>query len=102
MTKMTNFFNQISLYTKLTEVQKLDQSKKIGIRTLGVKDEKLCKKLEVYKKVFEDLNLVDVVVVANIEDNDVSSTSTKEFCALDVCICKQHSNYLCFSNQMIY
>ena len=67
-----------------------------------LENDKLCKKFKVYKKVIEDLKLDYIVVVASIEDNGVDSTGPIGICAYDVCTCKQHSYYLCFSNQMVH
>ena len=43
-----------------------------------LENDKLHKKLEVYKKVIHDLKFVDAIVVASIEDNGANSTSIIE------------------------
>ena len=67
-----------------------------------LENDKLCKKLEVYKKIINDLKLTDAIVVANIEDNYTASIVIIEPWASNVCICKQQSHYLYFSNQMVH
>ena len=66
-----------------------------------LESDQLLKKLELCEKVIEDLKLVDVVVVASIEDNGANSTCVVEPCALNMCTNEQHLHCLYFSNQIV-
>ena len=70
--------------------------------TKALENDKVCKKLEVYKKVIEDLTLVDGLIVASIEDNGANSTCITKPHAPDVRIHEQQSHSLYFSNHMVH
>ena len=68
------------------------------LATEMLENDKLRKKLEVYKKVIKDLELADAVAAAGIEDNGSDSAGTAEPHAPDVCTREQHTLSLFFQS----